>query len=1011
MKKIGLRLWISMILIGLTGQFAWTIENMYFNVFLYNTITTDSAYIAAMVSASAIAATLTTLLMGALSDRLGRRKAFICIGYLVWGVATASFGFITVENAAKLLPAIPAVTAAAVAVIVMDCVMTFFGSTANDAAFNAFVTDRIPDEKRGKVESVLAILPLLSMLVIFGLFDGMTQAGDWKGFFLIFGWLVTLTGVACIFLLPDDTAQPRREPFLQQLVHGFRPSVIRTYKALYLSLAGMCMFSIAVQVFFPYLIIYMQHYLMLENYAIVLGIVLLAASVVTLIFGQFIDSFGKLNFAAPAAGIMLVGLIGMYFAREMAWVIPCGMVMMSGYMLLTSALTAQMRELTPAAQAGHFQGIRMIFTVMVPMIIGPFIGAALIREGGATYVDLGQTKTVPTPDIFLGAAAMLVLLVIPLGLLARELHRRDTAKAEAERLMGLKTEWGESLNPDAPLQEYPRPQFRRESYLNLNGQWDYAITNSDEVPAQFDGRIVVPFSPESILSGVGRTVLPHQTLWYRRTLTLPEGFVPDGGRVLLHFGAVDQEAAVYLNGQQVAYHMGGYTSFTADVTEALKAENTLIVAVHDDTDQSWHSRGKQKTQRGGIWYTPQSGIWQTVWMEALPAIHIQDVCIEPLFDDSSVRITVTGVPGLEGQAFVDGQMISYRCGTPFTVRLDNCRAWSPEDPFLYDLTLTLGSDRIDSYFAMRKTEVRKDKHGVMRLFLNNKPYFHNGLLDQGYWPDGLLTPPADDAMVYDIQTAKELGYNMLRKHIKVEPMRWYYHCDRLGMLVWQDMMNGGGEYRFWTISSPLVTGRHQKDYQYIRFARNAEAGRMEYLNELQEMIIQLRNVPSIVLWVPFNEGWGQFDAKVACEKILALDASRPIDHASGWHDQKIGQIQSLHVYFKPYKFKKDKLGRAVVLSEFGGYNLRLEGHTFNNVDFGYKKFASEQELWKAYYDLYEHQIVPAVSKGLCATVYTQLTDVEDELNGVMTYDRRVIKLPYEQLKRLNKRLMGENPEE
>ncbi len=1011
MKKIGLRLWISMILIGLTGQFAWTIENMYFNVFLYNTITTDPAYIAAMVSASAIAATLTTLLMGALSDRLGRRKAFICIGYLVWGVATASFGFITVENAAKLLPAIPAVTAAAVTVIVMDCVMTFFGSTANDAAFNAFVTDRIPDEKRGKVESVLAILPLLSMLIIFGLFDGMTQAGDWKGFFLIFGWLVTLTGVACIFLLPDDTAQPRREPFLQQLVHGFRPSVIRTYKALYLSLAGMCMFSIAVQVFFPYLIIYMQHYLMLENYAIVLGIVLLAASVVTLIFGQFIDSFGKLNFAAPAAGIMLVGLIGMYFAREMAWVIPCGMVMMSGYMLLTSALTAQMRELTPAAQAGHFQGIRMIFTVMVPMIIGPFIGAALIREGGATYVDLGQTKTVPTPDIFLGAAAMLVLLVIPLGLLARELHRRDTAKAEAERLMGLKTEWGESLNPDAPLQEYPRPQFRRESYLNLNGAWDYAITESDDVPAQFDGRIVVPFSPESILSGVGRTVLPHQTLWYRRTLTLPEDFVPDGGRVLLHFGAVDQEAAVYLNGQQVAYHMGGYTSFTADVTEALKAENTLIVAVHDDTDQSWHSRGKQKTQRGGIWYTPQSGIWQTVWMEALPAIHIQDVCIEPLFDDSSVRITVTGVPGLEGQAFVDGQMISYRCGTPFTVRLDNCRAWSPEDPFLYDLTLTLGSDRIDSYFAMRKTEVRKDKHGVMRLFLNNKPYFHNGLLDQGYWPDGLLTPPADDAMVYDIQTAKELGYNMLRKHIKVEPMRWYYHCDRLGMLVWQDMMNGGGEYRFWTISSPLVTGRHQKDYQYIRFARNAEAGRMEYLNELQEMIIQLRNVPSIVLWVPFNEGWGQFDAKVACEKILALDASRPIDHASGWHDQKIGQIQSLHVYFKPYKFKKDKLDRAVVLSEFGGYNLRLEGHTFNNVDFGYKKFASEQELWKAYYDLYEHQIVPAVSRGLCATVYTQLTDVEDELNGVMTYDRRVIKLPYEQLKRLNKRLMGENPEE
>lgn len=1010
MKKIGFRLWISIILIGLMGQFAWTIENMYFNVFLYNTITTDPNYIAGMVSASAIAATLTTLLMGALSDRIGHRKAFICVGYLIWGVTTASFGFITVENAARLLPAVPAVTAAAVAVIVMDCVMTFFGSTANDAAFNAFITDRIPDEKRGRVESVLSILPLMSMLIIFGLFDGMTQAGDWKGFFLIFGWLVTLTGLACIFLLPDEEPHPRKEPFFQQLIHGFRPSVIRQHKALYLSLAGMCVFSIAVQVFFPYLIIYMQHYLMLENYAMVLGVVLLVASVVTLIFGQFIDSFGKLNFASPAAGIMLVGLVGMYFARKMAWVIPCGMVMMSGYMLLTSALTAQMRELTPDGQAGHFQGIRMIFTVMLPMIIGPFIGAALIREGGATYMDLGQVKTVPTPDIFLGAAALLVLLIIPLGLLGRELRKRDQAKADAERLLGLKTEWGESLNADAPLQEYPRPQFRRESYLNLNGKWDYAITESDEVPAQFDGQIIVPFSPESILSGVGRTVLPHQTLWYRRRIVLPEGFVPDGGRVLLHFGAVDQEAAVYLNGQQVAYHLGGYTSFTADVTDALGVDNTLIVAVHDDTDQSWHSRGKQKSQRGGIWYTPQSGIWQTVWMEALPAIHIQDVRIEPLFDESSVRITVTGVPGLEGQAFVDGQMISYRCCRPFTVKLNQCHAWCPEDPFLYDLTLTLGSDRIDSYFAMRKTEVRRDKQGVMRLFLNNKPYFHNGLLDQGYWPDGLLTPPSEEAIIYDIQTAKDLGYNMLRKHIKVEPMRWYYHCDRIGMLVWQDMMNGGGEYRFRTISTPLVTGIHQKDHKYLAFARNAEAGRAEYMRELEEMITQLVNVPSIVLWVPFNEGWGQFDAKIACEKILALDASRPIDHASGWHDQKIGQIQSLHVYFKPYKFKRDQLGRAVVLSEFGGYNLRLEGHTFNNVDFGYKKLASEQELWKAYHDLYVQQILPAIPKGLAATVYTQLTDVEDELNGILTYDRRIVKLPVDSLIRLNHRTISQSPE-
>jgi len=302
---------------------------------------------------------------------------------------------------------------------VMDCVMTFFGSTANDAAFNAFVTDRIPDEKRGKVESVLAILPLLSMLVIFGLFDGMTQAGDWKGFFLIFGWLVTLTGVACIFLLPDDTAQPRREPFLQQLVHGFRPSVIRTHKALYLSLAGMCMFSIAVQVFFPYLIIYMQHYLQLEAYALVLGVVLIVASLVSVIGGRFIDKVGTLRFAVPSALVMLVGLVGMYFVRDMLTVILAGMVMMSGYMLLTSALMAQIRDLTPPEKAGHFQGIRMVFSVMLPMIIGPAIGAQVIKGNAQTYVDLGQTKTVPTPAIFLAAAVVLVLTAIPLWLMKR----------------------------------------------------------------------------------------------------------------------------------------------------------------------------------------------------------------------------------------------------------------------------------------------------------------------------------------------------------------------------------------------------------------------------------------------------------------------------------------------------------------------------------------------------------------------------------------------------------------
>mgnify|MGYP002585101650 FL=1 len=427
MKKVSPRLWCALILLGLMGQFAWTIENMYFNVFLYNTISTDPNYIAAMVAASAIVATLTTLLMGVLSDRAGRRKAFICGGYLLWGFSTAAFGLITVDNAASLFPAANAVAAAAVMVIVMDCAMTFFGSTANDAAFNAYVTDTVSNAQRGRVESVLAILPLVSMLIIFGGFDGMTQAGNWQMFFLIFGALVTLTGVASLFLLKEQPATPKREPFFQQLAYGFRPSVIARHRALYLSLLAMCVFSIAVQVFFPYLIIYMQHYLLLDNYALVLGVVLIVASAASVLGGRVIDRVGKLRFAGPASIVMLAGLAGMYFARGIAAVMAMGAVMMSGYMLLTAALSAQVRDLTPPEKAGHFQGIRMIFAVMLPMIIGPFIGAAVIRGNGQTYVELGQSKTVPTPAIFLAAAIALLLVAVPLLLLRREAARGQVA--------------------------------------------------------------------------------------------------------------------------------------------------------------------------------------------------------------------------------------------------------------------------------------------------------------------------------------------------------------------------------------------------------------------------------------------------------------------------------------------------------------------------------------------------------------------------------------------------------
>lgn len=568
----------------------------------------------------------------------------------------------------------------------------------------------------------------------------------------------------------------------------------------------------------------------------------------------------------------------------------------------------------------------------------------------------------------------------------------------------MKTVWGEQLDPNAVLQEYPRPQMMRESYRNLNGLWDYAITDTDTCPENWDGKILVPFSPEAELSGVGRTLLPSQYLWYRRELVeAPQA----GMRLLLHFGAVDQECRVWLNGRLLGGHTGGYTAFTLDATDALAESNVLLVAVRDGTDTNELSRGKQKTKRGGIWYTPQSGIWQTVWAEWVPERYISALRITPDAAHSCVRVTVQSE--YDGVCYLHfhGRRIGGFTNRETTIRVENAELWSPEHPKLYDFSAELGSDRVESYFALRDTAVGRDKAGRPCLLLNGKPYFHSGVLDQGYYPDGLYTAPSDEAMIYDITLMKRMGFNMLRKHIKIEPMRWYYHCDRLGMLVWQDMMNGGGDYRLLTISAPLFTHRSHSDHDYRRFARTDAAGRAAYYAELTEMVTQLYSCPCIVMWVPFNEGWGQFDAAEAARRIEALDKTRTIDHASGWHDQRIGSIQSLHVYFYPYRYKPDRLGRAVVLSEFGGYQLPVAGHTWNDANFGYKGYKTPEALMEAYRKLFETQILPARRKGLAASVYTQLSDVEDEVNGFATYDRKVEKLDAGAVRAINQRLVSD----
>lgn len=424
--RLGLRNWSVLIVVGLFGQLAWTIENMYFNLFVYKTITDSPQVIAAMVAASAIVATLTTLFMGALSDKLGRRKRFITFGYLLWGLSTISFAFVSPDNIHRLLPGMNAIQAAAVTVIVLDCVMTFFGSTANDAAFNAWVTDVTVPRNRGRVEAVLAVLPLVSMLIVFGAFDGLTQNGRWASFFIIIGSLMIAAGVVSFFLIKENPRRPAQEAMVSTVLHGLKPAVIRSLPRLYITFLAMLITSAATQVYMPFLIIYIQNYLKISQYAFVLGIVLIGASLLSVLSGRLIDKFGKTTLAWPALALELLGLVGMYFARKQVEVIVAGLVMLWGFMVLGACINGLIKDEIPEGMAGRFQGVRMIFAVMLPMIIGPFIGSAVITRSAETYVDLGVVKQVPTPNIFVAAALMLLPLVLPLMWLARSKRGRDS---------------------------------------------------------------------------------------------------------------------------------------------------------------------------------------------------------------------------------------------------------------------------------------------------------------------------------------------------------------------------------------------------------------------------------------------------------------------------------------------------------------------------------------------------------------------------------------------------------
>lgn len=570
----------------------------------------------------------------------------------------------------------------------------------------------------------------------------------------------------------------------------------------------------------------------------------------------------------------------------------------------------------------------------------------------------------------------------------------------------IKTEWSETVNPKQVLPEYPRPQMVRGEWSNLNGEWEYAIRAKGGVePTAYDGNILVPFAVESSLSGVQKIVGADNELWYKRTFDIPSSW--KNKNIILNFGAVDWKADVFVNDILIGSHKGGYTPFSFDITPYLKGQKgqKLTVRVWDPSDAGFQPRGKQVAKPEGIWYTPVTGIWQTVWLEPVASNHITAIKAIPDVDNSVVGVTVSTsessvtdivevqISDKNNKVVATAQGVQ---GQEMRLQVKDAELWSPENPYLYDMKVTLlgkQKDEVKSYTAFRKISVQKDAAGIYRMFLNNKPLFQYGPLDQGWWPDGLYTAPTDEALLYDIKKTKDWGFNMIRKHVKVEPARWYYHCDREGILVWQDMPSGdmGNQWG-------------PREYNAGTDKNRTQESISNFYTEWKEIMNLCMSNPSVVVWVPFNEAWGQFDTEKVVAWTEAYDPSRLVNPASGGNHRACGDILDLHNYPGPEMYLADPM-RVNVLGEYGGIGLALDGHLWwNNRNWGYIQFKSSDEV-TAEYVKYAKELKTLVKKGFSAAVYTQTTDVEGEVNGLMTYDRKVIKINEDAVRKINKEVI------
>ena len=1034
--KLGWRMWLIVILIGLAGQFAWSIENMYLNTFIaYLNFTAEPAekfdynlLIAVTTALSAITATLTTLLMGGLSDKYRKRKIFITVGYILWGISTASFGLLNVNNATGLLPISMSAMTAAIMVIVIDCIMTFFGSTGNDAAFNSFITKNISEKNRAKVEGVLGILPLIAMLIIFVGLNGLTTEASgyrWDLFFYIVGALVLLVGIISIFLIPKEKKEKKSdEPYYSLLLDGFKPSVIKKNKVLYLILITYFIFNVAVQIFFPYLMIYVERTCKIANtgdsfltpFAIVMAVALLLGSVFSVFIGFRADKKGKTRMIIPTLIIMALGLIMMFFVpfieNEVLRIVYCsisGLVMILGYVSFPSLLNALVRTNIPKGKEGIFMGVRMIFVVALPMCIGPFIGSALNNTTGSIYTDeFGAQNSLPSNYGYLVALIFLLLTLIPLYFVFK--YSKNEPKNHGTLVNDLLIKEGKKIeeSEELPFNEYPRPNLIRDSFVNLNGEWKLTIYKAnDNKEVSYEGKVIVPYPIESPHSKVNRLVEPDDIMVYEKDFNIEN--IDKNKRYILHFDGVDQIAEFFVNGQKLATSESPFIKTSIDISDYILNQNHIVVKAIDYTDTKYYSRGKQTLNPATCFYSSSSGIYKSVWLEEVSKDFIKDIKFYINYDKNEVGVLVkTNSEKVENCLVkINNETYEILTNKISSIKLINPISWSYKNPYLYSVNVKFKEDQVETYFGFRKIEVL-EKNGVSAVFLNNKEVIFNGLLDQGYYYPDSLTPYSIKDFEKDILNVKSLGYNTLRKHIKVEMDYFYYLCDKHGLLIIQDIPNGGEKYHFWNIAFPRFNLKLLNKSKYLnesKVGRNKEESKEIYKFELKEIINSLNNYPSVVCYTLFNEGWGEFAPDEIYALAKSLDPTRIYDSTSGWYINNKRDLYSIHAYLLQTKERKDeKLNKPFILSECGGKGFKVKGHSLFKGFFAHTVSLSTKSLTRKYLKLYT-KFLNLIEKGvLKGIIYTQLSDCESEYNGIYTFDREVLKIDENVIKEINQKI-------